>query len=360
MTNLWLAREYDVLTVRLKVKKLLLALLFAWPVNACTTFGLDGILAANYDWDVRVGRLMINKRSVAKSSFTTAPAHWTSRFASVTFNQYGRDFPTGGMNENGLAIALMALNDTQYPADQGRPAVGILEWIQYQLDLSADVDEVIRRSDDVRIVGVMGLHYLVSDRSGHVATIEFLDGALLAHTGTTLPVAVLANDTYDRSMSYLRTITGFGGRQPVPRGVGSLERFARAASMIQSHSADAFSILDSVHQPGYTRWSIVYNPQTLTVSFRTDTNPEVRSVSLRGFDLTCGTAVKIFDVNADASGDITSLFTDYTTALNLDLVNQAYDETPFLHDVSPEERESTARHPETSRCVVVMRRRAIS
>ena len=62
----------------------------------------------------------------------------------------------------------------------------------------------------------------------------------------------------------------------------------------------------------------------------------------------------MLDVNADAP------FTDYTTALNLDLVYQAYDETPFLHDVPREERMSTAEHPETSRCVVALRRRAIS
>jgi choloylglycine hydrolase len=27
---------------------------------------------------------------------------WISKYGSITFNQYGREFPTGGMNEKGL------------------------------------------------------------------------------------------------------------------------------------------------------------------------------------------------------------------------------------------------------------------
>jgi choloylglycine hydrolase len=26
---------------------------------------------------------------------------WTSRYGSITFNQYGREFPSGGINEKG-------------------------------------------------------------------------------------------------------------------------------------------------------------------------------------------------------------------------------------------------------------------
>src|SRR5437763_15834564 len=102
--------------------RLVLALLLLFGVQAasgCTTFCMasDGrfVFGANYDWDTGVGLIMVNKRNVAKDSGTGRPAQWVSRFASITFNQYGRDYPTGGMNEAGLAIALMALDQTQYP-----------------------------------------------------------------------------------------------------------------------------------------------------------------------------------------------------------------------------------------------------
>ena len=95
---------------------ILLLMLVETPfaAHACTTFCMDVsgrvVFGANYDWDTGVGLAMVNKRSVAKMALTGRPARWTSRFASITFNQYGRDFPTGGMNEAGLVIALMALS----------------------------------------------------------------------------------------------------------------------------------------------------------------------------------------------------------------------------------------------------------
>ena len=247
----------------------------ATSAGACTTFCMtaDGrvVFGANYDWDAGVGMVMINRRAMAKSALTLRPARWTSRFASITVNQYGREFPTGGMNEAGLVVALMALGETQYPAADERPSVTILEWIQYQLDNSADVDDVLQRTPQIRIAGQMGLHYLLADRSGRAVTVEYLNGELVTHTDGALPVAVLTNDSYEHSLQYLRTISGFGGTHSVPSDIGSLERFARAASMIrQTRAGDpierAFTILDAVHQPDYTKWSIVYDPVNVTMT----------------------------------------------------------------------------------------------
>lgn len=319
--------------------------------------GTTTLFGANYDWDTGVGMVMINKRNMAKTALTSSPASWVSRFASVTLNQYGRDFPTGGMNEAGLVVALMALPDTQYSVDDGRRSVGILEWIQYQLDNAADIADVVRLSQQTRIAGRMGLHYLVADASGRAATIEILSGALEVHTGSDLPVAVLANDSYDRSLAFLRTIKGFGGTKPVPTDIGSLDRFARAASMVSKFSpsiadpiAYAFSILESVHQPDYTKWSVVYDPMTLTMYFKTDVNPRRRSVSLRSFDAACSSPVRVTDINVDEP------FSDYSLERNRQLVNAAYDATPFLAGASAEDREDTAVHPETSSCLAARRR----
>ena len=342
------------------MKWILALLLFvAQTAGACTTFCFSSggrfVFGANYDWDTGVGLLMVNKRNVAKDSGTGRPARWTSRFASITLNQYGRDYPTGGMNEAGLTIALMGLDQTQYPAADERPSVGILGWIQYQLDLSATIDDVLQRSATTRVTGGKGLHYLVSDRTGRAITIEYLGGKVVAHHDGTLPVAVLTNNTYDDSMSYLRTITGFGGSHAVPNGIGSLERFAHAAAMIRQTSplsdtvARAFEILDAVHQPDYTRWSVVYDPAAGTIYFRTDNNPDIRSVSFASFDLDCASPVRIADING---GD----FSDYSTEANLALINAAYDATPFLAGSPQQDRLDAAMHPESDICLPVHRR----
>ena len=335
----------------------------------CTTFCMTVndrvVFGANYDWDIRIGTIMINQRSVSRESLTLRPAHWTSQYASITFNQYGRDFPTGGMNEAGLVVALMDLDETEYPAVDSRPSAGVLDWIQYQLDLSADIDQAIANASAIRVAtGSRGLHYLIADRTGRAVTIEHLAGVLVTHSGATLPVSVLANDRYDQSLAYLSDITGFGGNQPVPIGTSSLQRFARAASMIRqtSSSADpvarAFAILDSVRQTN-TRWSIVYDPTAGTVYYRTDANRAIRWVGFTTFDVGCTSPVKILDMNTSLTGDLAPYFTDYTSAANIALVNQSYDATPFLHDTSQETRLRYALHPEKDSCVPRKRTRAV-
>jgi hypothetical protein len=46
--------------------------------------------------------------------------------------------------------------------------------------------------------------------------------------------------------------------------------------------------------------------------------------------------VKIVDMNASLSGDLGPHFTDYTTAANIALINQFYEETPGLRNTSEE------------------------
>jgi len=346
---------------------------------ACTTFclsdGTNVVFGRNYDFEIGDGMIFVNKRGVSKVSRLAGArvdastgrgasrggekaASWVSRYASVTFNQFGREFPTGGMNEKGLVVELMWLDEAKYPSRDGRPTVGVLEWIQYQLDTRASVEELVAHVDDVRIRGSVPLHYLVADRTSATATIEFLDGRLNVHRGASLPVPVLTNDTYDRSVSSLGSYTAFGGSAAPPRGPGSLARFARAASMVKifagaratSISRYAFDVLASVAQGDHTRWSIVYDLTALEVQFRTWSHPEIRKVRLSAFDASCGSPVKVLDVNAALAGDVTTRFTDYTRQANLDLIAGSYRGVSFLSDTPRSEIEATASHPESMSC----------
>src|SRR5687767_15825007 len=124
---------------------LLLALVLATAPVAfpCTTFCMAGdgesLFGRNYDFEIGQGYVMTNARGVAKTSMA-GTLRWTSSYASVTFNQWGREFPMDGMNEAGLVIALMWLDETVYPRDE-RPSLRVLEWIQYQLDNHRSVEE---------------------------------------------------------------------------------------------------------------------------------------------------------------------------------------------------------------------------
>ena len=75
------------------------------PARACTTFCLKNngevLFGKNYDWMISDGLVFVNKRGVGKISGAedrTNPAKWVSKYGSVTFNQYGRENPSGGMN----------------------------------------------------------------------------------------------------------------------------------------------------------------------------------------------------------------------------------------------------------------------
>jgi choloylglycine hydrolase len=135
----------------------------------------------SYDWSLGHGAVVANPRGLAKRALVSArgerPAEWVGRYASVTFNQYGREFPNGGMNEAGLVVEIMWLASSRTPPRDGRPVVNELQFIQYLLDTSATVDDVLRAATAVRVVPVHAkVHYLACDRHGACAALEHIGG----------------------------------------------------------------------------------------------------------------------------------------------------------------------------------------
>ena len=116
-------------------------LLTAYISSACTTFFLNKngqlFFGRNYDWVSGTGIVCTNLRSLQKTSLKQEDGNvmsWVSNYGSITFNQYGKEFPTGGMNEKGLVVELMWLDATKFPEPDNRPSLNVLQWIQFQLD----------------------------------------------------------------------------------------------------------------------------------------------------------------------------------------------------------------------------------
>lgn len=335
------------------------------PPTACTTFCFvdEGqvIFGKNYDWNVDDGHLIVNKRGVSRSALdsggSSSLAHWQSRNGSVTFNQYGRDFPSGGMNEKGLIVELMWLDGTVYPAPDSRPGLGVLEWIQYQMDMSATVADVIDSDKAIRIAGHSPLHYLVADRSGQVAVIEFLEGRMTTHTGARLPVAALTNNTYEDSIAFLARMRQAG--RPAPEGVQSLHRFARTAQSVagyhrmpeQQAVTQAFATLANAGNES-TQWSIVYDAGALRLHFKTRRQPEIRTLELSQLDFRCDNPVLMLDMNAKGKGDVTRALTPWTVEANIALVRGSYARTTFLADAPESDIQHVGRAPLAESCVL--------
>ncbi|HEV8238379.1 MAG TPA: linear amide C-N hydrolase [Thermoanaerobaculia bacterium] len=329
-------------------------LLGAVPGLACTTFVLrDGgtvLFGKNYDWSLGDGLLVVNPRGLERTALVgpgVRAAAWTSRYGSVTFNQYGVASPSGGINEAGLAIELMWLDESRYPQADQRPVVGNLEWIQYQLDRNATVAEVIKSDAEVRIADHAPLHYLVADRGGDVAVVEFLDGRMVARRGKDVPVPALANDPYDDELLSWQ------------RGDRSMSRFSRAgrraldfhASGERARSLDyAFATLRSVAQDA-TQWSIVYDLRAGELFFRTHGHEGIRKLALGGLDFGCSAGVRAVDLEAPGP-DLRASLRPLTSERHRSFLAAVYRKTPFLANTPPDRIDQLATEPLGARCAV--------
>ncbi len=319
---------------------IVIALAFSGPsADACTSFLLrqpsGPLMAKNFDWDVGEGQLVINPRGLAKTALVpdgVKPARWTSRYGSLTFNQYGREFPMGGMNENGLVMEVLWLAETTYPEPGDRDSISPLQWVQYCLDSFRTVGDVVASASELAIGGSATLHFLACDSTGNCAVIEFLDGELMARSDRTLPLPVLTNNTYNESLDYLNRTLGYGGDPVTPEGSGSLARYARAANGAhrvrtaggENPVDETFAILADVAQPGSTQWSIVYELEEERVSFRTSGNSAIRTVDLSKLELDCTAEALVLDLSAEVAGDQTSKLTPYDADVNMKTIRSGF------------------------------------
>jgi penicillin V acylase-like amidase (Ntn superfamily) len=327
----------------------LVAILAVAPsARPCTAFLQEGLLMGrNLDWDNDQGLLLVNKKGVSKRSMLLNPlekaAEWTSKYGSLTFNQYGREMPTGGMNEVGLVVETLWLDSTRHPQPDERPA--LLSWPQYQLDNCRTVAEVLATDRQIRISPTMPipLHFFVCDREGHAAVIEFLAGKLVCHTGDTLPQKLITNNTCEESLAFLNQHEGFGGSRQIEQGSReSLDRYAIAAARLKAYRPEsskkaaiqyAFDTLAAVRQGDYTKWSIIYDLKKLEIHYKTDRTAQVRTVQLAGLDFSTKTPVRMISINASRFGVLNPYFSDYDADVNRWMIYYSAKHTPMLKDL---------------------------
>jgi choloylglycine hydrolase len=339
---------------------LLSLLLCANTAMPCTTFVLKGkgrvYFGKNLDWFWEDGLVLINPKDVQKTAFLMtehSPVKWTSRFGSVTFNQFGRELPFGGMNEAGLVVENMQLGETGYAAADSRPAINLLQWIQYHLDNCRTVAEVIATDQKLRVesppasMGSLALvHYLVCDADGDCAALELLDGKLAVHRGATLPCPALANSTYEASAAHLRTHPQPAQPPARARDQSSLSRFAQAAaraSAFKAHRPEedldyAFDTLGQVCQGDFTVWRIVYDVSARKIHYCTRRNDRKRSVDLKSLDFSGARAVQFVDIQAKSAAAQGLPFEDLTEARHRKYLESFYSQESLkekLGDLRP-------------------------
>ncbi|NML20724.1 linear amide C-N hydrolase [Pseudoflavitalea sp. G-6-1-2] len=307
---------------------LFLIILAAAQSFACSTFLINKnghlVFGRNYDWSTGNGIVLINPSGLTKSSMVYEEKNitWTSKYGSLTFNQFGKEFPYGGMNEKGLVIDLMALDGTVYEADDDRPAINQVQWIQYQLDNSATVAEVLASEKLLRISrkSPSTNHFLIADATGDAATIEFINGKMIVHRGKQLPVPVLTNNTYQSAQNNFKS-----AKDILATKSNSQLRFNKACSMVSKYQQDvnsktspvdeAFKIMNEISQGDYTVWSIAYDITNRRIEFFTKDNKKRRSISFADLNFNCSNKSNYISID-EGEGNLAGKFRPLTMEHN--------------------------------------------
>ncbi len=314
---------------------------------ACSTFAThtrEGTLfGRNTDGEMAiVGQLLVNKRGVEKSSVPWVFAgpgasdqqrvQWVSSYGSLTFTHFGREFPDGGVNEAGLIVEEMTLGGAEYSNNASRPSISVQQWIQYQLDNFASVDEVLDHVDDFNLRG-WPWHFSVADQQGNCAVLEFIGGALKASRGFLGNGCILTNHSLSEALFEL------GQAQSNPEFLQGHEPFSSTARFVTaSQTLDegapqgfnarrdyAFGLLESIAQGDNTFRSIVYDLGAGLVYFRTVDEPGIKSVALGELDFSASTPVLALALDTPGSGDVTAQLGPYDPQANLQTVEAVFE-----------------------------------
>ncbi len=164
------------------------------------------------------------------------------------------EWPFDGMNEAGVAVGMAAVPQADERRDPDKPAIGSLDVIREILDHAGSADEAVAILGRYNIdwEGGPPLHYLVADRSGRAALVEFHAGQIAVlpnagpwHTATNFTRSAVAGDAAGqcwRHDTLVRQLTAAGG---------------------QLNSRDALGLLQTVAQTeAATQWPVVYGMST--------------------------------------------------------------------------------------------------
>ncbi|MEJ2038153.1 MAG: linear amide C-N hydrolase [Desulfosarcinaceae bacterium] len=336
--------------------------------QACSVFGLKGetycIAGKNFDWAVDDGLLVFNKRHVKKTAFVyynqnvKSSAAWTSKYGSVTFNQYGVGLPACGMNEKGLVVDATVLLNGKFPSPDHRPSINPNQWVEYQLDNFATTEEVISHVEDIRIrpknPNYPGIHYFIWDKNGNYAVVDLDEGGAVVSRGNASTIPVMTNSEYSFSLNSWK-------EKKIPeKDMGtSIARFISAADQISSASPTTnqeardftLKVLDSLKHKTPTMWQIIYDPLLSRVYFRTREKKGLKHVDLKNIDFQCHRPMLVLNINETGRGDVSHKIKPYHRDINRAFIKNALLKTPFIKKASKEVLDHRSTYPETYQCM---------
>lgn len=277
---------------------------------ACSAFKLTynghAMVAHNFDWGNKGGYVLISRAGLKRQSkniIDAIPLQWESKYGSVVFSlndpsgKLNRDTIIGGMNERGLVAAILWLGESQYPKSNDKAVLSSVQWAEYMLDNAKSVQDVIELSKKITVATAdyfgqkVMVHLTVYDATGQSAVLEYVKGKLNIYTGKDLPIPIITNSTYPKSLAAFTQYKDKDVTQ-LPGGYWSIARFVLGANYINRLKLsstnqlmpEAFNVLGYLIEPAFgddpTDWSIVYDINNKVIYYRDIDNPQIRKVAL--------------------------------------------------------------------------------
>ncbi|GEL43781.1 choloylglycine hydrolase [Methylorubrum extorquens] len=220
-----------------------------------------------------------------------------------------------GANEEGLTANVLWLEESQYPAFDGKgpPGLAISVWAQYALDNFATVDEAVaalEKQPFTLVTSVIpgtqviaNVHMSLSDSSGDSAIIEYIDGKQVIHRGRQYQV-MTNSPTYEQQLALASYWSQIGGTVMLPGTNRASDRFARASFYVKSIPQDGdpdhllasvYGIIRNVSVPlglstpekpdiSSTRWRTVFDHKRRLYFFESALSPNTFWTDLNQID----------------------------------------------------------------------------
>ena len=337
-------------------KKLLvlLAVLLVFSFTACTALACTEVFiksgqnvlvsARNFDFINGRGFIRFSQAGEYKYSQLSSDGKralgWLSKYPSISFNTYfdkpgpekGSSFyiaGVDGINIEGFKVGTYFLDNSSFPDSPTEKTIDVGSFMQYLLDNFKSVDEAIRdiESNNYQVTSLptgaldVKLHFFLHDITGKSAIVEFIRGRTNIIYDPEIPV--LTNSPYLGSIEYIKAYEAAEGKDAVPGGKESLDRFVRAAFYSKhlptpQNAEEAVKNGFSVMQPpavspgfdhGFTQWTIVTDIKSKRAYFRTYNGLSVAFIDLEKVAATSKASSDIDLLRTDLNGDISGMFT---------------------------------------------------
>jgi len=318
--------------------------------NACTRVvylgaNNDVITARSMDWkvDVQTNLYAFPRGMSHDGQAGPNSIKWTSKYGSVVATGYDVS-TTDGMNEAGLAVNLLWLVESEYPAfgKGSKPGLTIAAWGQYVLDNFATVAEAVAALEKEPFTVITDkvpgedrlttLHLSMSDASGDSAIVEYIGGKQVIHHDRKYQV-MTNSPTFDEQLALNAYWRQIGGTVMLPGTNRASDRFARASFYVNAIPksedpvvalASMFSVIRNASVPygittpdqpniSSTRWRTVADHKRKLYFFESALTPNTFWVDLNKLDFSRETGkVKRLDLGKDQrnvyAGEVSAQF----------------------------------------------------